>query len=119
MHDGFCTRPVESGAVRWGGRVVPCCHDYDGAKVLGNLRTQTLGEIWASDVARRFRADPDATELCQNCAFSRSYRGQWRAKIGFDAFHRSRSNRRELEVLRDDINPSHQLFAIGNVARAN
>ncbi|WJS05545.1 radical SAM protein [Roseibium aggregatum] len=119
MHDGFCTRPVESVAVLWDGRVVPCCHDYDGAEVLGNLRTQTLDEIWASDAARKFRADPNATALCQNCAFSRGYRETWRAQIGFDAFHRSRSNRKKVEILREDTGPHQPPYAIGNVARAN
>lgn len=119
MHDGFCTRPVQSVAVLWDGRVVPCCHDYDGAEVLGNLRTQSLEEIWASDVARGFRADPDATELCQNCAFSRGYRNAWRAKVGFDAFHRSRSNLPKVEILREEIDPSQPLFIIGNVAHAD
>jgi radical SAM protein with 4Fe4S-binding SPASM domain len=119
MHDGFCTRPVESVAVLWDGRVVPCCHDYDGAEVLGNLKEQTLAEIWASDAGRRFRAAPDATELCQNCAFGRRYRDKWRAQIGFDAFHRSRSNKPRVEILREDTDPRLPLFAIGNVAHTN
>jgi radical SAM protein with 4Fe4S-binding SPASM domain len=32
--------------VLWDGRVVPCCFDYDGKFVLGDLNTQTLEEIW-------------------------------------------------------------------------
>lgn len=118
MHDGFCTRPVESLAILWDGRVVPCCHDYDGAQVLGNLRTQTLDEIWASDVARRFRGDPDANALCQKCAFSRGYRGAWRVNVGFDAFHRSRSGKPKIEFKREDADPQKPLYAIGNVAHA-
>lgn len=32
--------------ILWDGRVVPCCMDYDGKLILGNVNNQTLTEIW-------------------------------------------------------------------------
>ena len=37
------------------GRVTPCCFDAEGELIVGNVRTQTLREIWSSDPLRRLR----------------------------------------------------------------
>jgi radical SAM protein with 4Fe4S-binding SPASM domain len=41
-----CKLMWQSLVVTWDGRVVPCCFDYDAKLVLGDLKTQTLPEIW-------------------------------------------------------------------------
>lgn len=82
-----CTLPNTSVAVLWDGRVVPCCHDYDAAVVLGSLEEQTLHEIWHGPAARRFRARNEEYALCRNCAFSRWFREAQRERQGFLNFH--------------------------------
>jgi radical SAM protein with 4Fe4S-binding SPASM domain len=88
-HTAPCALPYRSVAVLWDGRVVPCCHDYDGAVVLGSLATQTLAEVWHGPEAQRFREHNDQSRLCQECAFSRWFRRRQREREGFLAFHRS------------------------------
>ncbi len=41
-----CTRLWDSMSILWDGRVVPCCADFAGEVVLGNVRNASIGEIW-------------------------------------------------------------------------
>ncbi|ONK10479.1 radical SAM protein [Streptomyces sp. MP131-18] len=83
-----CTRPWNSVAILWDGRVVPCCHDYNGEKVLGDLRHETLEEIWAKPESREFRSRNAEMAICGKCAFGQSFREARRQKEGFHRFHR-------------------------------
>ena len=83
-----CTRPWKSVAVLWDGRIVPCCHDYDGELVLGDLRTETLEEIWNKPQARLFREKNGEMAICAKCAFGQSFREVRREREGFHTFHR-------------------------------
>lgn len=58
------------------GDVVPCCEDFTGAHVLGNIRLQPLSEIWLGDRYRELRARVQARELsmCQGCSYPGSQR---------------------------------------------
>jgi len=60
-----------SVVVAWDGRVVPCCFDYDAVVTLGDLRTQTLAEIWNGEKYVALRAAELAgtndNPLCKNC----------------------------------------------------
>jgi radical SAM protein with 4Fe4S-binding SPASM domain len=51
----LCAMPYWLVSVLWDGTVVACCQDYDGAASFGNLREQSLKEIWEGDKLRRFR----------------------------------------------------------------
>lgn len=51
----FCAYPWRSVVVLWDGRVVPCCRDADAALVLGDLKTQSLAEIWRGEAAEALR----------------------------------------------------------------
>jgi radical SAM protein with 4Fe4S-binding SPASM domain len=99
-----CTLPQSSVVVLWDGRVVPCCHDYDGDVVLGDLNTQTLEEVWASPAAQRFRERNEDYELCRQCAFSRWFKESQREKDGFTDFHRKRTT--ALSVRYEWTNPA-------------
>lgn len=100
---GYCSRPWKSVTVLWDGRVVPCCHDYNGHTILGDLRGQALNELWNSQVAQEFRYRNSQAPLCQRCAFSRSWREKQRLQEGFRQFHRER----DLEGARQDwLNPA-------------
>ena len=51
----YCEYPWTSLSVMADGSVVPCTQDYDVEMVLGNVREQTLEEIWNGEKYREFR----------------------------------------------------------------
>jgi len=64
--------------VLWDGRVVPCCYDYDGKYVLGNLRERTLKQIFNDQPMRELRklhaaGRADESSLCRGCAQVRTH----------------------------------------------
>jgi len=66
-----CYYMWSSVVVTWDGRVVPCCFDYDAVAAMGDLRTQTLAEIWNGEKYQALRAAELAgtndNALCRNC----------------------------------------------------
>jgi radical SAM protein with 4Fe4S-binding SPASM domain len=52
----LCGSPYKFVSILWDGAVVPCCHDYNGRIVYGNVRQQSLAEIWQSDAVQSFRS---------------------------------------------------------------
>lgn len=75
---GCKTCPVLNGARRhilnitWDLNVVPCAYDFNGTMVFGNLRSQTLEEIFAGGpyldfVLSHSNGDLSAYPTCQNC----------------------------------------------------
>jgi radical SAM protein with 4Fe4S-binding SPASM domain len=72
----LCSFPWRSVVVLWDGRVVPCCRDDDAHLVLGDLKGQTLTDIWrgprVSELRARHRAGRlEAGHLCHGCAWRR------------------------------------------------
>ena len=70
----LCACPYQTVSILWDGTVVPCCHDYDGRVPLGDLRRQSLEEVWKGEAAVRLRErlathrlEPD--EPCAHCAW--------------------------------------------------
>ncbi len=69
------TCPMVNGSVLqvlWDGRVVPCCYDFDGKMILGDLTRETVAEVWHGKKYTRFRqihADGEYGKLpiCLNC----------------------------------------------------
>ena len=53
--DWICIWPWQAVVVLWDGRVVPCCYDYDGKYVLGDLRQKSLAQIFNDQPAKRLR----------------------------------------------------------------
>lgn len=75
-----CANPWTSVSFLWNGDVVPCCADYDGKYVLGNIEDQTLEEIWNNGKMRRLRkahidGERGRIELCRSC------RNSWKSFI--------------------------------------
>ena len=67
-----CRWPWQSVVVLWDGRVVPCCYDYDGKYVLGDLRQKSLAEIFDDrpmrELRRRLReGHARDVEPCRTC----------------------------------------------------
>lgn len=67
-----CVRPWHRMTILVDGRVVPCCFDYDGKYILGNLNKQSLKEIWNGEKMKELRRqhknnDFKDNKLCYNC----------------------------------------------------
>jgi radical SAM protein with 4Fe4S-binding SPASM domain len=66
-----CKIPWKTVTITWDGDVVPCCYDYDKRYVLGNLRYQTLTEIWNGNkmqaLRKEFISNKVTNSLCKNC----------------------------------------------------
>jgi MoaA/NifB/PqqE/SkfB family radical SAM enzyme len=55
------------------GECVPCCWDANGEQVIGDIRKQSLKEIWQGQVHKKMQRDVDAGDfgglpLCTKCA---------------------------------------------------
>jgi radical SAM protein with 4Fe4S-binding SPASM domain len=88
LHRRYCQLPSDSVVILWDGRVVPCCHDYDGQEVIGTAVNSSLRAIWNSPAAQQFRDKANETALCGACAFSRKFREERRKTADPFQFHR-------------------------------
>ena len=73
----FCHGLRDQLGVLCDGTVVPCCLDHEGDLALGNLLTQDLEAILASDRAKAiyegFSCREAAEELCRKCGYARRF----------------------------------------------
>jgi radical SAM protein with 4Fe4S-binding SPASM domain len=58
--------------ILWDGRVVPCCYDFDGRIILGDLNRQSIAEIWRGENYIKFREahktlQLDPYPICKVC----------------------------------------------------
>lgn len=56
--------------VRWNGDVVACCYDLTSQEVLGNVKQDSLENIWNNDKYLYLRGSIDQkmfVKLCDNC----------------------------------------------------
>ena len=71
---GGCSDPWKHMSVLWDGRVVPCCFDYDGKYVYGDLNHQSLIEIWNAPpiqgLRTQFKNSMANNALCESCEFA-------------------------------------------------
>ena len=66
---GICIRPFTEFIIHSKGDVVPCCIDYDGLEIMGNVNKNSIQEIWNSDKYDYFRKNSKSTNLCKNCQY--------------------------------------------------
>ncbi len=70
---GFpCMRLWQTFTILWDGRVALCCLDYDGREILGDLRHQTVREIWRGTRLKQIRewhlrSEFDRVPICATC----------------------------------------------------
>ncbi len=79
-----CYRPWLTFTVLWDGRVSLCCADFDAKVVLGDLRTQTIVQIWNADAfrsVRRAHLDHGGPDICQACDLPRKDSPLWIRKL--------------------------------------
>lgn len=80
QHKGFpCLRIWRGLAIFWDGRVVPCCLDYLGKYIVGDLKSQRILDVWNSLEMQRLRkihlsGKIDRVDLCRNCC---GYKGRF------------------------------------------
>ena len=76
VHCNDCVRPSRDMCILFDGRVVACCVDWFRTTIVGDLRTQSIAEVWNGEPYQRIRqglATDDAQllpEICQNCTES-------------------------------------------------
>ena len=87
---GMCSEPWIGCTILADGTVVPCCNDYSAKIPLGNLRIQSLREIWNGEEMRKLRrrfigsAPNLAGTICQDCPYPVA--SVWDAERGSGTF---------------------------------
>lgn len=67
-----CRHPFLYTMVLYDGRATFCCIDFNGTMISGDLNNQTIEQLWAGDIALKFREDMinlkfEDKPLCGNC----------------------------------------------------
>ncbi|KMP12713.1 hypothetical protein UR09_00005 [Candidatus Nitromaritima sp. SCGC AAA799-A02] len=79
-----CVSPFGELTVMSSGEVCLCCRDYDGSVIIGDLRKQTLQEVYNSkkleEIQRlHLNGQGDQIDICKNCdALYRATLSWWR-----------------------------------------
>lgn len=70
VHD-HCWKLWHGTVITWDGRVVPCCFDKDAQHQLGDLKQNSLREIWYGTAYQAFRktlfGGRQNIDICTNC----------------------------------------------------
>jgi radical SAM protein with 4Fe4S-binding SPASM domain len=71
-HLDICSEVFDKLSINWDGIVSACCADYDNKMIVGDLRKNSIQEIWSSEKMRTYRkilAEKryDDIELCKHC----------------------------------------------------
>lgn len=73
----FCHGMRDHFGILCDGTVVPCCLDSEGVIALGNIFTQEIGDILASDrvraMVRGFERRTASEALCRRCAYAQRF----------------------------------------------
>lgn len=64
-----CWTVLHTLNILWDGRVVPCCLDYDGEVITGDVNEQSLLEVWdgMQPLRRKHQAGDFNVPLCRDC----------------------------------------------------
>ena len=69
-----CKALWHSPTLRWDGSINPCAYDFDGERVLGDVRTQSFGEIWTGAryqaMRSEFRREWERIPICSRCTYA-------------------------------------------------
>ncbi len=79
-----CYRPWLTFTVLWDGRVSLCCADFDGKTILGDLKTQSIADIWNAEPyrdARRQHLESGGPDICRACDLPRKDSPLWITKL--------------------------------------
>ena len=79
-----CYRLWLTFTVLWDGRVSMCCADFDGRHIFGDLRTQTIADVWNSPLyraARREHLESGGPGICRTCDLPKKDSPLWISKL--------------------------------------
>ena len=79
-----CYRLWLTFTVLWDGRVSMCCADFDGRHIFGDLRTQSIAEVWNSPLyraARRQHLEDGGPGICRSCDLPKKDSPLWVKKL--------------------------------------
>ncbi|OHW61974.1 S-adenosyl-L-methionine-dependent 2-deoxy-scyllo-inosamine dehydrogenase [Andreesenia angusta] len=67
-----CPEVFDKLSINWDGTVTACCSDYDNLMIVGDLKKNSLKEIWLSEKMNEYREilsekKYEKLELCKNC----------------------------------------------------
>ena len=66
-----CSRVWLSSVILWDGSVVPCCYDFDGNHIFGNVFKESFQNIWNNEKYKSFRKqilkDKTVFKICKSC----------------------------------------------------
>jgi MoaA/NifB/PqqE/SkfB family radical SAM enzyme len=70
--NAICDYPWRTMVILWDGRVVPCCLDYNGTGVIGDVNKDSIYDIWNGESYRKLRRDFKKLQykpytLCLHC----------------------------------------------------
>lgn len=69
----ICMEPFFKMNILVNGEVIQCCHDWRHDNIFGNVKEQTIQEIWRSNGSKTFRLTHLRKETdklnCKNCSF--------------------------------------------------
>jgi radical SAM protein with 4Fe4S-binding SPASM domain len=68
-----CRQPFRYLAVLWNGDVVPCCADWNGINVMGNVAHDSVSKVWNNLRFNRLRLSflsRSLWSLCKNCGMT-------------------------------------------------
>ncbi len=91
-----CYRPWLTFTVLWDGRVALCCADFDAKVVLGDLRTETIADLWNSDAfraVRRDHLDHGGPAICHGCDLPKKDSPLWIRKLMRRPFSAAKTHR--------------------------
>ena len=62
----YCSEPWIGITITAEGNVVPCCYDYDEKYIIGNLKEESLEQIWNNKRMRLLRRQVKTKTLYKN-----------------------------------------------------
>lgn len=67
----ICRDLFEYMTINWDGSVVPCCLDYEGENILGNVNRQTIKQVWLgkefTEFRRKLLRNVSSIPICSEC----------------------------------------------------
>ena len=68
----YCNKPFSELCINYKGKVILCCNDYFSAIEIGDLKKQSIKEIWGSEIFKYYRekllkGERVNLELCNLC----------------------------------------------------
>jgi len=68
--------------ISWNGDVPLCCNDYENRIVLGNVKEQSISEIWGGDKLEKIRqwhinSNFEKISICKECEYNYHHKSPW------------------------------------------